>query len=117
MRTGFKVVVFTDAVTSSSDLVQAALAETDPVFDGDDGHAPLLPPVLLVKLVHGGAAVGVVRFALAVVPAAPHVLRVELEFADRDGLTFVHVDFPDLEQKSMLASWSVIRPGGCQDAA
>lgn len=78
----FKVVVFTDAVRSSSDLVQAALAETDPVFDGDDGHAPLLPPVLPVKLVHSGAAVVVVRFALAVVPAAPRVLRVELEFAD-----------------------------------
>lgn len=116
MKTSFKVVVVTDTATSTTDLVEGALAKTDPVFDGDNGHAPLLPPVLLVKLFDGRAAVVVVGFGLAFVPAAPHVLRIELEVAECDGLAFVHVDLPNLRQNSELVSWSPITPGNSQDA-
>lgn len=75
---------WTTSAASSADLVHEAFAEPDPVFDGDDGHAPLLPAVLLVEALQGCAAVLVIRSALALVPTALRILRVEPEPGEGD---------------------------------
>lgn len=111
----FKCAAGADAAVSLAHLVHAALAEPDPVFDWDDGHASLLPAVLLVKPVHGCAPVVVIRSALAFVPAALRVLGAELDLGEHDGLAFVHVDLPKLRRRPGLANRCFLTPRNSQD--
>lgn len=79
-----------------TDLIKEAFWKGDAVFDGDDGNPPLLPAVLLVKLLNGGAAGTVVRPVLALFPAAQQVLRVELKLVVGGWRAPVHVHLPNL---------------------
>lgn len=79
-----------------SDLIKEAIWKGDAIFDGDDGNPPLLPAVLLVKLLDGATAGTVVRPALALFPAAQQVLRVELKLVVGGRRAPVHVHLPNL---------------------
>lgn len=90
-------------ITSRPDLIEKALGKCNPVFNGDDGHAPLLPAVLLVKLVDGTAACVVVRLDLAFLPAAMQVVWAELKLVVGEGRPLVHVELPNLRQNSGIS--------------
>lgn len=86
------------AEQKQTDLIQEALCKADAVFDGNEGDAPLLPPVLLVELVDSCAAGAVVRLELALLPAAQHVVRAELQLVGGRRRSFVHVHLPNLQK-------------------
>lgn len=79
-----------------TDLIKEAIWKGDAIFDGDDGNPPLLPAVLLVKLLDGATAGTVVRPALALFPAAQQVLGVELKLVVGGRRAPVHVHLPNL---------------------
>lgn len=79
--------------------MKSDLFEPNPIFNRDDGHAPLLPAVLLVKQVDGSAAGVIIRLGFTFPPAAQQVLWAELKLVVGDGLPLVHVDLLNLMQK------------------